>query len=146
MAGCGWCGCCLLVIQYQVLVFPRLKLSGGGSTTANCWLSIGGQYGETEEIQLPKHTLDITIKVVTYNSCVDTYRVPALDGQHQASIPSVKSQLVNQEMRIFIGYLSPVCVHAVLTCKSCSVYLPKATFGNVVQLGATHGNKGQGCV
>jgi len=55
--------CCLPVIQYRVLVFPRLKLSGGGSTTANCWLSIGGQYGETEQIQLPKHTLDITIKV-----------------------------------------------------------------------------------
>jgi len=48
-----------------MLVFPRLKLSGGGSTTANCWLSIGGQYGETEQIQLPKHTLDITIKVVS---------------------------------------------------------------------------------
>ena len=46
-------------------MFPRLKLSGGGSTTANCWLSIGGQYGETEQIQLPKHTLDITVKVVT---------------------------------------------------------------------------------
>lgn len=46
-------------------MFPRLKLSGGGSTTANCWLTVGGQYGETEEIQLPKHTLDITIKVVT---------------------------------------------------------------------------------
>jgi len=46
-----------------VLVFPRLKLSGGGSTTANCWLSIAGQYGETEQIPLPKHTLDITIKV-----------------------------------------------------------------------------------
>ena len=45
-------------------MFPRLKLSGGGSTTANCWLSIGGQYGETEQIQLPKHTLDVTIKVV----------------------------------------------------------------------------------
>jgi len=51
------------VIQYRVLVFPRLKLSGGGSTTANCWLSIAGQYGETEQIPLPKHTLDITIKV-----------------------------------------------------------------------------------
>jgi len=118
-------------------VFPRLKLSGGGSTTANCWLSIGGQYGETEEIQLPKHTLDITIKVVTYNSCVDTYWVPALDSQHQASSPSVGSQLVNQEMRLFIGCLSPVGVHAVLICKSCSIYLAKATFGNVVHLGAT---------
>jgi len=65
----------LLVIQYRMLVFPRLKLSGGGSTTANCWLSIGGQYGETEQIQLPKHTLDITIKVVSsvcqlYCQCV----------------------------------------------------------------------------
>jgi len=59
-----------LVIQYRVLVFPRLKLSGGGSTTANCWLSIGGQYGETEQIQLPKHTLDITIKVDTGVFCV----------------------------------------------------------------------------
>ena len=63
--GCHW-----LVIQYRVLVFPRLKLSGGGSTTANCWLSIAGQYGETEEVQLPKHTLDITIKVLTSSSCV----------------------------------------------------------------------------
>jgi len=59
-----------IVIQYRVLVFPRLKLSGGGSTTANCWLSIGGQYGETEQIQLPKHTLDITIKVVTGVLCI----------------------------------------------------------------------------
>jgi len=56
-----------------VLVFPRLKLSGGGSTTANCWLSIGGQYGETEEIQLPKHTLDITIKVATYSRQLLSY-------------------------------------------------------------------------
>jgi len=75
----------IVVIQYRVLVFPRLKLSGGGSTTANCWLSIGGQYGETEEIQLPKHTLDITIKVVT---CRSVCCIMVSESQHKTSVPS----------------------------------------------------------
>ena len=51
-------------VMYRVLIFPRLKLSGG-ATSANCWLSLAGQLGETEKLPLPKHTLDVSIKVYT---------------------------------------------------------------------------------
>jgi len=47
------------VIRYRVMVFPREKL-GGGSTTANAWVSLSGSIGESIQVQIPKNTLDIT--------------------------------------------------------------------------------------
>ena len=54
--------CISSVIPYRVLVFPRQKL-GGGSTTANGWISMSGTIGETPHIAIPKHTLDFISEV-----------------------------------------------------------------------------------
>jgi len=49
------------VIPYRILVFPRHKLSGG-TTTANCWFSLAGHLGDSGQVPIPKHTLDISLK------------------------------------------------------------------------------------
>ena len=51
----------IAVIPYRILVFPRHKLSGG-TTTANCWFSLAGHLGDSGQVPIPKHTLDISLK------------------------------------------------------------------------------------
>jgi hypothetical protein len=50
------------VINYQVLIFTQKKMSGGG-TSANCWLSVAGNLGETKKIPIPKHTMEVNVQV-----------------------------------------------------------------------------------
>ncbi|KAI0236071.1 DENN domain-containing protein 5A [Lamellibrachia satsuma] len=48
-------------IPYRILIFPRQRQLSGSTTTANCWLCLAGQLGETGHVNIPKHTLDLTI-------------------------------------------------------------------------------------
>lgn len=50
------------VMPYKVLIFPSLKF-GCSTTSANPWISLAGQLGETGMIEIPKGCLECNIEV-----------------------------------------------------------------------------------
>ena len=54
------------VIAYRILIFPRQRQLSGSTTTASCWLCLAGQLGETGVVNIPKHTLDLTVDVSSH--------------------------------------------------------------------------------
>lgn len=49
------------VVPYRILVFPSTKL-GGSTTSANVWLSVAGQLGDSGRMDLPKSLLEHTFE------------------------------------------------------------------------------------
>lgn len=50
------------VIPYHILIVPSKKL-GGSMFTANPWICISGELGETGVLQIPRNTLEMTFEV-----------------------------------------------------------------------------------
>ncbi|BFZ25149.1 hypothetical protein BsWGS_28188 [Bradybaena similaris] len=49
------------VVPYRVLIYPSTKL-GCSTTSANVWLSVAGQLGETGEMEVAKSLLELTFE------------------------------------------------------------------------------------
>lgn len=56
------------VIPYHILIVPSKKL-GGSMFTANPWICISGELGETGVLQIPRNILEMTFEVCI----VDTF-------------------------------------------------------------------------
>jgi hypothetical protein len=50
------------VIPYHILIVPSKKL-GGSMFTANPWICISGELGETHILQIPRNMLEMTFEV-----------------------------------------------------------------------------------
>lgn len=50
------------VIPYHILIVPSKKL-GGSMFTANPWICISGELGETGVLQIPRNILEMTFEV-----------------------------------------------------------------------------------
>lgn len=49
------------MVTYRVLVFPSTKL-GCSTTSANVWLSVAGQMGDSGRMELQKGLLELTFE------------------------------------------------------------------------------------
>lgn len=56
------CGFPHTVIPYHILIVPSKKL-GGSMFTANPWICISGELGETQTLQIPRNVLEMTFEV-----------------------------------------------------------------------------------
>lgn len=56
------CDFLLTVIPYHILIVPSKKL-GGSMFTANPWICISGELGETQILQIPRNVLEMTFEV-----------------------------------------------------------------------------------
>lgn len=56
------CGFPHTVIPYHILIVPSKKL-GGSMFTANPWICISGELGETQILQIPRNVLEMTFEV-----------------------------------------------------------------------------------
>lgn len=56
------------VIPYHILIVPSKKL-GGSMFTANPWICISGELGETGVLQIPRNILEMTFEV-----CIKPYK------------------------------------------------------------------------
>lgn len=65
------CGFPSPVIPYHILIVPSKKL-GGSMFTANPWICISGELGETQILQIPRNVLEMTFEV-----CVTRTAAPA---------------------------------------------------------------------
>lgn len=59
------------MIPYHILIVPSKKL-GGSMFTANPWICISGELGETQILQIPRNVLEMTFEV-----CVTRTAAPA---------------------------------------------------------------------
>lgn len=50
------------MIPYHILIVPSKKL-GGSMFTANPWICISGELGETQILQIPRNVLEMTFEV-----------------------------------------------------------------------------------
>ncbi|KAM6073850.1 DENN domain-containing protein 5A-like [Chlamydotis macqueenii] len=50
-----------ILIPYHILIVPSKKL-GGSMFTANPWICISGELGETGVLQIPRNILEITLE------------------------------------------------------------------------------------
>lgn len=50
------------MIPYHILIVPSKKL-GGSMFTANPWICISGELGETQILQIPRNLLEMTFEV-----------------------------------------------------------------------------------
>ena len=55
-----------LVVPYKVMIFPSPKF-GCSTTSANPWVCIAGQLGQTGPIEIPKGFLEFNVEVRTWS-------------------------------------------------------------------------------
>lgn len=51
-------------LPYRVVIFPSKKL-GAATTSANVWVSISGNMGETQQVKTPRGTLEFVFHVIS---------------------------------------------------------------------------------